>query len=295
MRIGIALLLAALVMTTIADAQSTKEPAVAALVAAERGFAQMSLETGTRAAFIANFADDSVLFRPYPVAGKKFMEGSPEAAGLLTWGPSVAEVSTAGDLGWTTGPWEWRAKRSLDEPAAARGFFVSLWRRQSDGSFKVVFDHGTSTPAPATPIAILEPEKAPAAPPHGRLATPEAAKSALASADTSLSRAIVAKGPKASYASYLAADGRIHREGALPIVGRDAAAATLDAAPAAAEWKQLGVEVATSGDLGYTYGSATWASGGEQVYLRIWRVVPDGSWKLVVDVATPVEKPKPKA
>ena len=32
----------------------------------------------------------------------------PEAAGTLSWGPAFAEISPAGDAGWTTGPYEFR-------------------------------------------------------------------------------------------------------------------------------------------------------------------------------------------
>ena len=293
MRIGVAAVVAALLLSAGALAQSKGESPVEPLVAAERAFARMSLEKGTKEAFIANFADDSVLFRPYPVPGKKYMEGAPASPGLLTWDPSVAEVSLAGDLGWTTGPWEWREKRSLEEPAAAHGFFVSVWRKQADGRFKVVFDHGASNPAPAEPVAPWEADAAPPAPARKSGGDPRAARAALAEADDALSRAVSEKGAAAAFDEYFADDARLHREGLLPRVGKRAVLAAVDAKPMALAWTRSGVEVASSSDLGYSYGTAKSATGDEQAYMRIWRLVPSGSWRVVLDIVTPIQKPKP--
>jgi ketosteroid isomerase-like protein len=290
MRIGVAVLTLALVLP--AGAQSKGGAAVESLVAAERAFARMSLETSTKDAFVANFADESVLFRPYPVAGKKFMEEAPASQGLLTWDPSVAELSTAGDLGWTTGPWEWREKRSLDTPAAAHGFYVSLWRRQPDGRFRVVFDHGTSNPAPAERIAPWDAKTVPPAPARLSAGAPDAARAALAETDDALSKVISEKGAAAGLGAYLADDGRLHRDGVMPRVGKKAVLAALDAKPAGLTWSRAGVDVAASSDLGYTYGTTKSASGDEQAYMRIWRVVSSGSWKVVLDIVTPIAKPK---
>src|SRR3712207_8977944 len=49
--------------------------------------------------------------------------------GLLTWQPAYADMSRAGDLGYTFGPWEFRPK-SLEEKPTGHGHFVTVWRRQ---------------------------------------------------------------------------------------------------------------------------------------------------------------------
>src|SRR5438445_12643638 len=81
---------------------------LAMLVESERDFAKTSVAKGTREAFLAYLADDAILFRPHPVPGKKWMQDHPAPPGLLTWEPIFADISRSGDLGYTTGPWEFR-------------------------------------------------------------------------------------------------------------------------------------------------------------------------------------------
>lgn len=59
----------------------------------------------------------------------------------LRWQPERADIAASGDLGWTTGPWELRSD-GPDSPVATRGRYVSIWRRQPDGTWKVVMDLG---------------------------------------------------------------------------------------------------------------------------------------------------------
>ena len=58
------------------------------------------------------------------------------------------------------------------------------------------------------------------------------------------------------------------------------------------EWTAKAAEVASSGDLGYTTGSANFTlndPAGNPVtdtikYVTVWRKAPDGSWKVVADI-----------
>src|SRR6266850_8025432 len=86
--------------------------ALNSMVETERAFSQMSEEKGTREAFAAFIADDGILFRPTAVLGKKWMQEHPlppsPARPVLSWQPIFAAVSGAGDLGYTTGPWQFK-------------------------------------------------------------------------------------------------------------------------------------------------------------------------------------------
>ena len=57
------------------------QPALDSLVAAERGFAAMSVEKGMKDAFLANLADDGVVFAPLPTNGRQRWEGREPAKG----------------------------------------------------------------------------------------------------------------------------------------------------------------------------------------------------------------------
>lgn len=52
---------------------------------------------------------------------------------VLTWEPRFAEVSASGDWGWTWGDWQ-----LLDgKRTAAQGRYMSLWKKQPDGTWQV--------------------------------------------------------------------------------------------------------------------------------------------------------------
>ncbi len=117
------------------------------LIANEYRFASKASQVGTRESFSEFIADDGILFRPAPVNGKKYLAESKPSSGCLLWYPTDAAVSRAGDLGFTTGPWEWRKNKS-DNEATAFGNFCTVWQRQPDNSWKFLIDIGSSNPKP---------------------------------------------------------------------------------------------------------------------------------------------------
>jgi ketosteroid isomerase-like protein len=108
--------------------------------AAETAFAK-SMADRNIAAFTALLADEAVFFGGKGVARgkaavvadwKRFFDGP---AAPFSWAPAEVEVLPSGSLGFTSGP--------VYDPKGQRiGTFNSVWQRQTDGSWKVVFDKG---------------------------------------------------------------------------------------------------------------------------------------------------------
>ncbi|HEV7844168.1 MAG TPA: nuclear transport factor 2 family protein, partial [Pyrinomonadaceae bacterium] len=144
------LLLVALSISALAFQQkSVRSSDLDSLVNTERAFARRAAEEGTRDAFLAFLADDGIVFAPGPTNGKKSWEARPSRPGLLSWGPIYADISVAGDMGYDTGPWEFRPKGAEDKPVAF-GNFMTIWKKQPDGTFKFMLDLGISNPQPVT-------------------------------------------------------------------------------------------------------------------------------------------------
>jgi ketosteroid isomerase-like protein len=122
------------------------------IINADKAFSAMSAEKGMREAFLAFAADDVI--KPQdgdqPVVGKESLmhsfEGAPAQDFVLTWTPLKADAS--GDLGYTFGNWERKFKTASGSDTTAYGNYVSIWKRQADGSWKYVFDSGNATPSP---------------------------------------------------------------------------------------------------------------------------------------------------
>jgi ketosteroid isomerase-like protein len=268
--------------------------ALAPVVEAEHAFARLSIERGMKPAFLRYSAPDGVIiYGNGPVnAIESWARRDPAPAGLLTWWPVYADVSGAGDMGWTTGPYEFR-DRPEDAKPSDTGHFFTVWRRLPDGSWKFVLDLGVRHPAPATPETALgypawlkkSTQPAPAFP-----NTVEARKSLL-EAESEFSEVSLKKGARAALLSRADETLRMYRQGTYPVVGRDAVARALKVDSELIGWNPLKGDVAGSGDLGYAYGTyevkATSTQPAERGnYARVWRH-RNGAWHVVFQVVNP--------
>lgn len=64
----------------------------------------------------------------------------------LVWTPVSADISLAGDLGYTWGTYEFHSQDKEGKPVVERGKYTSIWKKQKDGSWKVVLDMGNASP-----------------------------------------------------------------------------------------------------------------------------------------------------
>jgi ketosteroid isomerase-like protein len=262
----------------------------------ERAFARMAQEKSVREAFLHFIADDGVMFGPEgPTPGKAFLSAAqPPPPGTpklqLVWWPVHAEIARSADLGWTTGP----SKRTRGDQVRY-GYFLTVWKKQPDGNWRFLMDHGIatdemSTLGPDTPIPPVPADKA-----NSKLTPvdPKATLEQLLTADRELAK-VTATGDKAGWLNWISEDGRLMRNGPQPAVGRDAVRAALEKEPAVTS-EPLGGTVSAAGDLGYTYGKASWKKGDATepgVYMRIWEK-QGGAWKVAVDEITPSAPPPP--
>lgn len=106
----------------------------------ERAFAK-TMADRDHAAFVSFLSDEAVFFggsgplrgkRAVADAWKKFYEG---AKAPFSWAPDTAEVLDSGTLAMTSGP-------VFDPEGKRTGTFNSLWRREPDGQWRIVFDKG---------------------------------------------------------------------------------------------------------------------------------------------------------
>jgi ketosteroid isomerase-like protein len=269
--------------------------ALAPVVGAEHAFAQHAIDHGMKPAFLAYAAPDGVIFRRTgPVnAIEAWAQRNPAPTGLLTWWPTYADVSRAGDLGWTTGPYEFREKPSDARPAGT-GHFFTVWRRQPDGSWKFVLDLGIEHPAPAAAeTALVYPAEAKKGR-AGAAVDAEAARGSLLDAERALSEASSTGGFRSALVPRADESVRVYRQGSFPVVGRRAFAGAIGEAGDYTTWKPLKADVSASGDLGYAYGTYELRSkpGDAQPaergnYARVWKRQTGGPWRVVFNVSNP--------
>jgi uncharacterized protein (TIGR02246 family) len=134
--------------------------ATAELLQADRDFARATAENGVEG-WVAWFAQDGAMVGRggEPVRGRHAIRelmapffGTPGNA--LDWEPREARASERADLGYTLGRYESRAAGPDGEVRISRGTYLSVWRRQGDGTWKVELDMGS--PDPPAPEILPE-------------------------------------------------------------------------------------------------------------------------------------------
>lgn len=257
----------------------------------EAKFYQMGQEQGTRAAFLGFLADDSIIFSPGPVNAKQNWTSRPEDGVSLKWKPLFVSVARSCDLAFTTGPAEWRKKKE-DEKPFGFGQFVSIWKRQKDGAWKVLVDMGSEVPSARKMDDAAEIAVNPAAAVTGE---PAVAAKKLRQAEMWFAETAKTDSTAALIGSS-SETVRVLREGVFPAAGREAASLMLSVRRGTMSVERLGGEMSRSADLAFSYGkySLVRPENTERGhYLQIWQTDNAGAWKLALDYQTPLP-PEPK-
>ena len=117
------------------------------LLQTDKDFSNLSCEKGATFAFYQYLADDGLAL---PFVGQprtkadyesllELAQQSPDAGAALVWSPEFADVAKSGDLGYTWGRYTFT---SADSASVSPGYYVTIWKKQSDGQWKFVFDAG---------------------------------------------------------------------------------------------------------------------------------------------------------
>ena len=134
-------------------------PGVLLLYDLERRFAD-SVASGGGKAFATWFADDAVALnngRP-AVLGRGNIVASatwdPKTY-QLTWTPQGAQMLPSNDSGFTWGHYEGHATDQHGQAVLTSGRYITLWKKVSDGSWKVVMDASANEPPNAGECCVL--------------------------------------------------------------------------------------------------------------------------------------------
>ncbi len=109
-------------------------------------------------AYVGFLAEDASVFPPNEpmqtgreAIGKSASEMMASPGLALSWQASKVEVSRGGDLAYSTGTYEVTMNDPKGKPVTDRGKYVTVWKKQTDGAWKVVADiYNSDLPAPGT-------------------------------------------------------------------------------------------------------------------------------------------------
>ena len=254
------------------------------MVSTERAFAAATEHLGVRDGFLTFFAPDAVSIEGGASGSAVRLRSAREGllaqslpklplANHLMWEPFTGQVSADGALGWLTGAYV--VQNQATRAVVGQGAYFSVWKRQTDGTWRVWLDEGISLPQlwlDASPFRVApDPDPGAAGTSGERIEDVE--------------RAVAGSGD--AWAARLAASARVHRDGLMPLVGREAILAW-SAGLSRPRYTVVSVERAASGDLAITIGGYdTTAADGPQhgTWVRVWKRDLGDRWRIVFETS----------
>ncbi|MFB1483850.1 DUF4440 domain-containing protein [Corallococcus sp. RDP092CA] len=277
-------------------ARQSLEELRAGLRAAEQAMSDAAERSGSAQAFADFVADDAVLMveGAYAQKGREAIrawlaEHPLEAEGKVRWAPVRWDVSADGTLGYSVGNASVESGGTSLRPA---GRYITAWKRQPDGQWRVAVAVRNAAKTGMTPPAGFASSSTLPAPAPRALAPAQVLEEAKA-ADRAFSERSTTEGMGKAFTAYAAEDAMLPL-GSAGIFGREAIAKayapfTLEAIDL--RWEPVLGDAAGSGDLAYTVGRAVATSKNDQgqpevdhvKYLTVWRRQADGEWRYVTD------------
>ena len=261
------------------------------LVASEKRFAATCGEKGIRDSFLMFFADDVFTFAGGLKQGKDHLRNRPAPQDplryKLQWTPVYGDISAAGDIGYTTGPYV--MSDSHNEGPPQTGTFFSIWKRNG-AEWRVVLDFGTKTNvdwfsqnAAFTPASVASRQAS-----TGR-ADRATELAAVARREGTIADRAASAGIAEAICQFAAANLRLNRDGVLPLQGKQEGCQFLSANDRRQTNKLIASGIADSGDLAYTVGEFESVTSPTQryngYYVRIWKRDQKGQWQIALDAA----------
>lgn len=122
-------------------------------IEAERAFVADAQKLGQWTAFRKWSASDAIMFLPEASSAREFLEGRKDPKVAVFWWPGQSYVSCDGSAAVNSGPW-------IRAWGKSAGYFTTVWKRQDDGGWKWVLDHGDELAKPRAEGGDIKPRKA---------------------------------------------------------------------------------------------------------------------------------------
>jgi ketosteroid isomerase-like protein len=279
------------------ETKNNREKEKKVLLELDREMAKVSSEKGILTAFYPFMTEHSVLLPEtgHPIYGKNTCEKLMKRRDIkrkesqLRWEPTFADVSAAGDLGYTHGRFERPADDASNNKQVNHRYYATIWQKDDGGNWKVAFSQGLFllkglTTKPLDKKIVWE--------------QIDAKTKEVVNTERSFAKYSLENGAPAAFYHFIADTG-IALSASGPPRTKESYAKIItaqqekktDTPKSTLEWEPIFSYVAASGDLAYNYGpykfTATDANGNRQTgygyFVTVWKKQPDTSWKFVLD------------
>lgn len=262
-----ALLITAVMLTRVIAAQPSKE-----VVSAELAFANTARTETMKKAFLRYMDSSAVVFEHGSIHnGIAYWSKEEESEGKLLWHPSFYGMSVSNDMGFTTGPWEYRA--TMNDSVTGSGQYTTVWIRNKKGEWKFLVDLGIHYRG-----SLFENQALSSCSSLSPSSIPDTSIFAI---ENKFIQAFTLNRQQASL-QYLHADSWLNIDGKHPIQNNTAIVSELAGLPAETSFQPIAGGMSSAHDLAYIYGTIQYSHKKEN-YLRIWGN-GEGGWRVLLQV-----------
>ncbi len=258
---------------------------VGSLLSADRSAARLSATEGPHAALMSVVDRNSIFFAPSPTNALEHLKNRPNIPDVMTWKPTFAAVSKSMEWGVTAGSLSFQRVGAIKR----YGEYLTVWRRDRKGNWKIdlraqIEHHGGSE---EPELLYIEPDDKD----YTRFRTKERIqqrKEIVMSNDQLLAAVLKSNAPVA-YKEFLTDDARLYFPWTTPIIGKENIVKFAEKQDLAILSESLVASRSYSGEMAYSYGTATVATKDKDThvacnYVRIWQLQPDFQWRVVVEM-----------
>ncbi|GGC45110.1 hypothetical protein GCM10011386_41760 [Parapedobacter defluvii] len=256
---------------------------VGSLLAADRTAARLSATEGPYTALRSIVDKNSLFFTPAPVGALEYLDSRPNIPDVMTWKPAFAAVAKSMEWGVTVGSLSFQRVGAIKR----YGEYLTVWHRDRKGNWKInlraQIEHKGGKEEPE--LKYIEPDDKD----YTRFRTKERIqqrKEIVLSNDQLLS-AVLKSNAAIAYGEFLADDARFYFPWNTPIVGKENILSFVKKQDMAIQAESLVASRSYSGELAYSYGTATVATKTDQLkcnYVRIWQLQPDFQWRVIIEM-----------
>lgn len=262
------------------------DDALRAVAEAERAYAADAARDGMKAASLRWMRPDATVFDPEPNdAATSFGAWNETEQPRLAWEPQRIEVSSAGDLAVSTGPYRVESPEGED---VGVGQYFSVWQRDGQGNWRVIADLGTPHPGDVQWPTLTWGRRVEVKAPRATV-VPDA-RPLVEGLEQELAARVAEFGADAALARRATDDIHLLRGGVPPRMGREflSAEAELGAPEESSVTSALaGAAAAASNDLAAGWGVTTDHHGHRDAFARVYR--REGTrWLVAFDVRVPL-------
>jgi ketosteroid isomerase-like protein len=261
---------------------------VSKVVEAEESFNKLVAKKGIKDAFLSVADPEGIVFKPKPVKITDFYANIEKQSGTLQWTPKFARISYNGDLAFTSGPYVYNNSKNDDDKV--HGDYVSIWRGDGEGKFKLLIDLGIQHPE-ADKEELIDFKEPDAANKPVMNKDPFKGKEIILATDKTFNQTLSVSA-LGSYKEFLSPEGRYYFPGFEPIMGTDKILKFINNEAISITAETITGNRSSSNDLAYTYGRARIKKGNivsNFHYVRIWELDAKHKWNILLEVFSAIE------